>query len=54
MDWHARGQSLLYITPGTNYWGLPLRLGALPEVTIITLARTAGGAPEIIARSPVR
>ncbi|MDQ3488978.1 MAG: metallophosphoesterase [Acidobacteriota bacterium] len=38
--------------PTTGAW--PLRLGALPEVTIITLARTAGGAPEIIARSPVR
>ena len=47
MDWHARGQSLLYINPGTNYWGLPLRLGALPEVTIITLMRTASDAPEI-------
>jgi hypothetical protein len=47
MDWHARGQSLLYINPGTNYWGLPLRLGALPEVTVITLMRTASDAPEI-------
>src|SRR5918993_4985712 len=49
MDWHARGQSLLYINPGTNYWGLPLRLGALPEVTILTLARAESDAPEIRA-----
>lgn len=49
MDWHARAGSLLYINPGTNYWGLPLRLGALPEVTIIELARTASEAPEIRA-----
>jgi uncharacterized protein len=41
MGWHRRGRSLLYINPGTNYWGLPLRLGALPEVTIITLRRVA-------------
>lgn len=47
MDWHARGRSLLYINPGTNYWGLPLRLGALPEVTIITLVRSGTAAPEI-------
>lgn len=34
--------SLLYIDPGTNYWGLPFRLGALPEVTIIELRRGEG------------
>ncbi|MEO5897087.1 MAG: metallophosphoesterase [Vicinamibacterales bacterium] len=51
MDWHARGQSLLYINPGTNYWGLPLRLGALPEVTVITLAQNSGGTPEITTES---
>ncbi len=31
--------SLLYINPGTNCWGLPFRLGALPEVTVIELRR---------------
>lgn len=40
MGWHARGGSLLYINPGTNYWGLPLRLGAWPEVTVITLRQS--------------
>ncbi len=39
MGTHARGQSVLYISPGTNYWGLPLRIGALPEVTVVTLRR---------------
>lgn len=29
--------ALLYINPGTNYWGLPFRIGALPEVTVIEL-----------------
>ena len=52
MDWHARGQSLLYINPGTNYWGLPLRLGALPEVTVITLMRAASDAPEMRTAAP--
>ena len=50
MDWHARGGSLLYINPGTNYWGLPLRLGALPEVTVMTLERSEGGVAEIVHR----
>jgi len=43
---HAMGQydeneSVLYINPGTNYWGVPFRIGALPEVTVITLRRAA-------------
>jgi predicted MPP superfamily phosphohydrolase len=50
MDWHARGGSLLYINPGTNYWGLPLRLGALPEVTVITLARAERDVAKIVPR----
>jgi len=43
MGAHRRGRSLLYINPGTNYWGLPLRLGALPEVTVVTLRRAVDG-----------
>lgn len=39
MGSHQRGLSVLYINPGTNYWGIPLRLGAWPEVTIVTLRR---------------
>lgn len=42
MGHHRAGRSLLYINPGTNYWGLPLRIGALPEVTVVTLRRTTG------------
>jgi uncharacterized protein len=37
MGVHKDGQSMLYIHPGTGYWGLPFRLGAQPEVTRITL-----------------
>jgi uncharacterized protein len=40
MGAHRLGNSLLYINPGTNYWGLPFRIGALPEVTVVTLRRS--------------
>jgi len=39
MGAHASGHSLLYIHPGTGYWGLPFRLGHSAEVTIIRLER---------------
>lgn len=38
MGVHRNGQSLLYIHPGTNYWGIPFRLGTPSEVAVITLA----------------
>jgi uncharacterized protein len=37
MGMHREGDSVLYINPGTNYWGVPLRIGALPEVTVLRL-----------------
>jgi predicted MPP superfamily phosphohydrolase len=37
MGAHRAGDSLLYINPGTGYWGIPFRIGALPEITIVTL-----------------
>jgi len=39
MGAHSRGNSLLYIHPGSNYWGLPFRLGQASQVAIITLRR---------------
>ncbi|MEO6528412.1 MAG: metallophosphoesterase [Gemmatimonadaceae bacterium] len=39
MGAHADRNSLLYISPGTGYWGIPFRLGASPEVTLVTLRR---------------
>ena len=39
MGAHVDQDSLLYISPGTGYWGIPFRLGAAPEVTLITLHR---------------
>lgn len=47
MGGYQRGRSLLYINPGTNYWGLPFRIGALPEVTVIELKRGQGPALRI-------
>lgn len=40
MGSYERGASRLYINPGTNFWALPLRLGAWPEVTLVTLTRS--------------
>lgn len=37
----ARDASVLYIHPGTGFWGIPFRIGARPEVTIIELRRGA-------------
>ena len=37
MGTYDRNGSLLYISPGTNFWGIPFRIGALPEVTVVTL-----------------
>lgn len=49
MGSYARGDRLLYIHPGTNYWGIPFRLGTPPEVAIVTLrAAAAGEAPAVV------
>jgi predicted MPP superfamily phosphohydrolase len=52
MGAYSQGSSVLYINPGTNFWGIPFRIGALPEVTVVTLhrspvapARERAGAP---------
>ncbi|MBA2684483.1 MAG: metallophosphoesterase [Gemmatimonadaceae bacterium] len=37
MGAYRLGDSLLYVSPGTNYWGIPFRIGARAEVTILTL-----------------
>jgi uncharacterized protein len=39
MGAHVRDGSVLYINPGTNYWGIPFRIGHAAEVTILTLRR---------------
>ncbi len=37
MGVYREGRSVLYVNPGTNFWGIPFRIGALPEVTVVTL-----------------
>jgi uncharacterized protein len=41
MGTHRDGDSVLYINPGTNFWGIPLRIGTPPEVTLVTLHRSS-------------
>jgi predicted MPP superfamily phosphohydrolase len=41
----TRNRSLLYISPGTGYWGIPFRIGAIGEITHLTLRRSAATAP---------
>jgi predicted MPP superfamily phosphohydrolase len=45
MGSYAEGRALLYINPGTNYWGIPFRIGTPPEVTVLTLRQ--GESPRI-------
>lgn len=47
MGAHREGDALLYINPGTGYWGIPFRIGAFPEITIVTLRRAEQAAIEV-------
>lgn len=47
MGAHQERDSLLYISPGTGYWGIPFRLGAAPEITLVTLRRAAAAAATV-------
>ena len=37
MGGYQRGDALLYVHPGTGFWGVPFRIGAYPEVAAVTL-----------------
>jgi predicted MPP superfamily phosphohydrolase len=56
MGVYVRGESLLYVSPGTNYWGIPFRIGARAELSILTLTRGSragiAGAQSTDARAP--
>lgn len=52
MGAHQLEDALLYISPGTGYWGIPFRLGASPEVTLVTLRRSESAMARVHA--PVR
>ena len=47
MGAHQERDSLLYISPGTGYWGIPFRLGAAPDITLVTLRRAAAAAATV-------
>jgi predicted MPP superfamily phosphohydrolase len=47
MGAHSDRDSLLYISPGTGYWGIPFRIGASPEVTLVTLRRADAAAARV-------
>lgn len=36
---HKRGDTWVYVSRGTGYWGPPLRIGIPPELSVITLVR---------------
>jgi len=53
MGSHRQNRSLLYINPGTNYWGIPFRIGAFPEVTVLTLKSANHGDARITELSGI-
>jgi hypothetical protein len=54
MGAHQSDDALLYISPGTGYWGIPFRLGASPEVTLVTLRRGQTAAARVHAAMRAR
>ena len=54
MGAHQSEDALLYISPGTGYWGIPFRLGALPEVTLVTLHRGEAASARVHPASRAR
>ena len=47
MGAHVERDALLYISPGTGYFGIPFRIGARPEVTLVTLRRADAAAARV-------
>ncbi len=39
---HKRGDSQIYVSSGTGYWGPPMRIAAPAEITLIELERESG------------
>ena len=54
MGAHQLEDALLYISPGTGYWGIPFRIGASPEVTLVTLHRGTTAAARVHAAMRAR
>jgi len=51
MGAYQRDDSLLYISPGAGYWGLPFRIGAPAEVTHVRLRRGPAAVRDLGRRS---
>jgi hypothetical protein len=49
MGAHVEHDAVLYISPGTGYWGIPFRLGASPEVTLVTLRAASSASAHVHA-----
>ncbi len=41
MGGYVDGDAALYVHPGSNFWGIPFRLGTPPEVAVVELRRGA-------------
>jgi len=54
MGAHIIDEAQLYISPGTGYWGIPFRLGASPEVTLVTLHRAQTASARVHAARSAR
>ena len=54
MGAHTEDDSTMYISPGTGYWGIPFRLGASPEVTLVTLRPAAVARARVHKARPAR
>jgi hypothetical protein len=54
MGAHTQDDALLYISPGTGYWGIPFRIGARPEVTLVTLRQAAAASAKVHKARSVR
>jgi predicted MPP superfamily phosphohydrolase len=54
MGAHIMDEAQLYISPGTGYWGIPFRIGASPEVTLVTLHRSQTAAARVHAAHSAR
>jgi predicted MPP superfamily phosphohydrolase len=45
---HQHGDAQIYVSPGTGYWGPPMRLGTRAEITRITLVGGASAPPSSV------
>ena len=54
MGGYQQGDALLYVHPGTGFWGVPFRIGAYPEVAAVTLRAAPAAGLAVGEARPVR